>query len=61
MGNGNRKKESAPVIQFRTDSPTVTITFSQEESTGVRAVNLDILTEAYRDRLQRASPYTKAG
>lgn len=58
---GNRKRESAPVIRLHTDNPAVTITFSEEESTGVKAVILDILTEAYRERLQRNSPFAKAG
>lgn len=58
---GNRKRESAPVIQFHTDCSALTITFSAEESTGVKAVILDILTQAYRERLQRDAPYAKAG
>ncbi len=58
---GNRERESAPVIRFHADDPAVTITFSEKESTGVKAVILDILTEAYRERLQRDSPYAKAG
>ncbi len=58
---GNRKRESAPVIRFHTDGPAVTLTFSEEESAEVKAVILDILTEAYRERLQRASPYARAG
>ena len=58
---GNRKRESAPVIRFHTDNSAVTLTFSAEESIGVKAVILDILTEAYRERLQRDPPYAKAG
>ena len=58
---GNRKRECAPVIQFHTDNPAVTITFSEDKSVGVKAVILDILTEAYRERLQRNPPYAKAG
>ncbi|MDE6318746.1 MAG: hypothetical protein K2M22_03405 [Lachnospiraceae bacterium] len=58
---GNRKRESAPVIQFHTDDPAVTLTFSEEESADVKAMILDILTEAYRERLQRDSPFAKAG
>ena len=58
---GNRKRESAPVIQFHTDCSAVTLTFSEEESADVKAVILDILTEAYRERLQRDPPYAKAG
>ena len=58
---GNRKRESVPVIRFHTDHSTVTLTFSAEESAGVKAVILDILTEAYRERLQRDSPFAKAG
>ena len=58
---GNRKKEGVPVIRFHTDRSAVTITFSTEESTDVKAVILDILTEAYRERLQREPPYAKAG
>lgn len=61
MGSGKRESEHDPVITFRTADPSVTITFSKEESTGVKAVILDILTEAYRGRIQRASPYAKAG
>ncbi len=53
---GNRERESVPVIQFHSDDLAVTITFSEEERVGVKAVILDILTEAYRERLQRASP-----
>ncbi len=58
---GNRKRESAPVIRFHTDDPVVTITFCEEESVDVKAVILDILTEAYRERLQRDPPFAKAG
>lgn len=61
MGSRKRESEHDPVITFRTADPSVTITFSKEESTGVKAVILDILTEAYRERLQRASLYPKAG
>lgn len=59
----NRKKESKhdPVITFHITDPSVTITFSKEESVGVRAVILDILTEAYRERLHKVLPYGKAG
>ena len=58
---GNKKREGVPVIRFHTDHSTVAITFSKEESAGVKAVILDILTEAYRERLQRDSPFAKAG
>ena len=58
---GNRKRESAPVIRFHTGDPAVTITFCEEESTEVKAVIFDILTEAYRERLQRDPPYARAG
>ena len=58
---GNRNRESNPVIRFHTDHSTVTLTFSEEESAGAKAVILDILTEAYRERLQRDPPYAKAG
>ena len=58
---GNRKRECVPVIRFHTEHSTVTITFNEEESAGVKAVILDILTEAYRERLQRDSPFAKAG
>ena len=58
---GNRKKESGPVIRFHTDRSAVTITFTAEESADVKAVILDILTEVYRERLQRDPPYAKAG
>lgn len=61
MGTKKRKGGNTPVIQFQTEDQVITITFSQEESIGVRAVILDILTEAYRERIQRASPYAKAG
>lgn len=61
MGIKKRKGGNTPVIQFQTDDSDITITFSQEESIGVRAVILDILTEAYKERIQRASPYAKAG
>lgn len=61
MGSRKRESEHDLVITFRTADPSVAITFSKEESTGVRAVILDILTEAYRERLQRASLYPKAG
>lgn len=61
MGNEQRETDHTLVIKFHIDDPAVTITFSQEESTGVRAVILDILTEAYGERLQRASPYARAG
>lgn len=61
MGTKKRKGGNTPVIQFQTEDQVITITFSQEESIGVRAVILDILTEAYRERIQRASPYPKAG
>lgn len=59
----NRKRESKhdPVIIFHITEPSVTTTFSKEESTGVKAVILDILTEAYREHLQKAIPYDKAG
>ena len=58
---GNRKRESAPVIQFHTDDPVITLTFSAEESAGVKAVILDILTEAYRERLQKDFLFAKVG
>lgn len=60
---GTKKSESnhTPIIQFRTDDPSVTFTFSQEESVGVKPLILDILTEAYRERIQKASPCAKAG
>ena len=58
---GNRKREGAPVIRFYTDRSAVTLTFSEEESADVKAVILDILSEAYRERLQRDPPYAKAG
>lgn len=61
MGDKQREINHTPVIQFQNDDQVITITFSQEESIGVRAVILDILTEAYRERLQRASLYPKAG
>ncbi len=61
MGNKSREIAHTPVIKFRIDDPAVTITFSQEENVGVKSVILDILIEAYRERLQRASPYAKAG
>lgn len=61
MGTKKRETDHTPVIKFRIDDPAVTLTFSQEESTGVRALILDIFTEAYRERLQRASPYARAG
>ncbi len=61
MGNRERGSKHDPVITFHTAGPSVTITFSQEESVGVKPLILDILTEAYRERLQRASPYAKAG
>lgn len=60
-GAYGKQSNHTPVIKFHIDDLAVTITFSQEESTGVRAVILDILTEAYRERLQRASPYARAG
>lgn len=61
MGNRKKEAENKQVIQFHTVDPSVTVIFSQEESVGVNAVILDILTEAYRERLQRASLYPKAG
>lgn len=61
MGSGKSETNHTPVIQFQADDQVITITFSQEESAGVRAVILDILTEAYRERQQRASLYPKAG
>lgn len=51
MGNEQRETDNTPVIKFQTDDQVITITFSAEESTGVRALILDILTEAYRERL----------
>lgn len=61
MGNEQRETSHTPVIKSRIDDPAVTITFSKEESVSVRTLILDILTEAYRERLQRASPYARAG
>ena len=61
MGTKQRGTDHPHVIRFRTDDQVITLTFSQEESTGVRAAILDILTEAYRERIQRATPYPKAG
>lgn len=61
MGDKQRKINHTPVIQFQTDDQVITITFSKEESVGVKPLILDILTEAYRERLQRASLYPKAG
>lgn len=61
MGNRKRENKHDPVIIFHTADPPVTITFSKEESISVKPLILDILTEAYRERLQRAFPYAKAG
>ena len=61
MGTKKRKGDNTPVIQFQTDDSDITVNFSQEESVGMKAVILDIFTEAYRERLQRASLYPKAG
>lgn len=61
MGTKKRKDDNTPVIQFQTDDSDITVTFSQEESVGVKAVILDILTEAYRERLQTVLPYDRAG
>lgn len=61
MENRERENKHDPVITFHTIDPPVTVTFSKEESVGVKAVILDILTEAYRERIQRASQYAKAG
>lgn len=61
MGDKQREINHTPVIQFQTDDQVITITFTQEDSIGVKAAILDILTEAYRERLQRASTYAKAG
>lgn len=61
MGNEQRETNHTSVIKFQTDDQVITITFSAEESVGVKPVILDILTEAYRERLQRASPYASAG
>lgn len=61
MGSRKRESKHDPVITFHTADPSVTITFSKEESADVKAVILDILTEAYRERLQKALPYDKAG
>lgn len=61
MGDKQWETNHPPVIKFQTDNQVITIIFSQEESIGVRAVILDILTEAYKERIQRASPYAKAG
>lgn len=61
MGNRERGSKHDPVITLHTADPSVTITFSKEESVGVKTAILDILTEAYRERIQRASQYPKAG
>lgn len=61
MENSKKERANQQIIQFHIDDPPVTITFSQEESVGVKAVILDILTEAYRERLQKAIPNDKAG
>lgn len=61
MGTKKKKSDNASVVQFQTDDQVITITFSQEESVGVKAMIFDILTEAYRERQQRASLYLKAG
>lgn len=61
MGNRKKEAENKRVIQFHTVDPLVTITFSKEESVGVKTAILDILIEAYRERIQRASLYAKAG
>lgn len=60
MGKQEKESKHVSVIEFHITDPPVTITFSKEESIGVRAAILDILTEAYRERIQRASPYPKA-
>ncbi len=56
-----RETKHTPVIKFHIGDSDITITFSQEESVDVKAVILNILMEAYRERLQRASLYPKAG
>lgn len=61
MGNREKEKTNKQVIQFLTVNSSVTITFSQEESVDVKAMILDILTEAYRERTQKVLPYDKAG
>lgn len=61
MGTKKRKCEDTPIIRFQMEDQAITITFSKEESVGVKPLILDILTEAYRERLQRASPYAKVG
>lgn len=61
MGTKQRETDHTPVSRFQTDDQIITITFSKEESVGVRAKILDILTESYRERIQKASPYPKAG
>lgn len=61
MGIRERETKHTPVIKCQIDDSDITITFTQEESVGVKAVILDILTGAYRECLQRASLYSKAG
>lgn len=60
---GTKKSESnhTPIIRFQMEDQAIKITFSQKESVDVPPLVLDILTEAYRERLQRASLYPKAG
>lgn len=60
MGDKRREINHTPVIRFKTDDQIITVTFSQEESVGVNAVILDILTESYREHLQKVLPYDKA-
>lgn len=60
MGDKRREINHTPVIRFKTDDQIITVTFSQEESVGVKAVILDILTESYREHLQKVLPYDKA-
>lgn len=60
MGDKRREINHTPVIRFKTDDQIIMVTFSQEESVGVKAVILDILTESYREHLQKVLPYDKA-
>ena len=48
----NSQKDGSPVFQLHINGSAVTITFSSIETSDIKAIIRDILTESYEERLQ---------
>ena len=48
----NNEKDDNPVLQFHINGSAVMITFSNIETSDIKAIIRDILTESYEERIQ---------